>query len=53
MKDKGHFYISITKSIIRIVGAMLCIVDQNILILAASFAIAEVLGIFEEVADKR
>lgn len=51
MKDKGHFYISLVKSLVRIVGCILFF--ANIALLPIMFGIAEVLGIFEELADKR
>lgn len=80
MNDKGHFYISIAKSIIRI---LVCIFGTSaslaglsdivneygynysvmtncitfifvvITVVTSGFGVAEVLGIFEEVADKR
>lgn len=53
MKDKGHFYISLSKSLIRIVGCVLAIAGADILSVPITFLLAEVLGIAEEVFDKR
>ena len=49
-KDPGdrHFIISLVKSSIRLLGCVLCIAFQNISVLAVSFLIAELLGIYEE-----
>lgn len=51
MGDKGHFWISLIKSIIRITGfglAMIQLTDGLVLLI-----IAEILGILEELVDKR
>lgn len=53
MNSKGHLYISLIKSIIRILGCVLSLLFNNFTILAVVFGIAEILGIFEEVVDKR
>lgn len=53
MKDKGHFYISLSKSLIRIAGCVLAIAGTGILSVPITFLLAEVLGIAEEVFDKR
>lgn len=52
MKDKGHFYISMLKSGIRILACILGLTG-DIVFLAGGFIVAEVLGIAEEVFDKR
>ena len=49
----NHFNISLVKSIIRILSCFLAMVSSSVFALAAGFAIAEVLGIMEEVYDKR
>ena len=51
MGDKGHFWISIIKSTIRIIGFGLLIV--NIKIAALVLIFAEIFGIIEELVDKR
>ena len=53
MNDAGHFWISMTKSIIRILSALATILLGEVIFLAGGFLIAEFLGIIEEVVDKR
>ena len=45
--SKGHFYVSIVKSIIRI-GAGCWLMQGNILMAGVCLILAEVFGIFEE-----
>ena len=56
----NHFEISIVKSAIRILGAIICLIllsvdfiGWGVGALAGSFILAEFLGILEEVFDKR
>ena len=53
MNSKGHLYISIIKSAIRIISCTLSISYSNWIFLAIGLGIAETLGIFEELVDKR
>ena len=53
MNSKGHFTISLAKSIIRIVSCILSVRKSSIRPLAIGFLGAESLGILEEVVDKR
>ena len=53
MKDKGHFYISLTKSVIRIGGCLLTGFTNNIGYIVTFFIVAEFLGILEELVDSR
>lgn len=53
MGDKGHFLISVAKSALRILACLLTIFQKDVMYLAVGFGIAEVLGILEEVVDKR
>ena len=53
VNSKGHLYISLAKSIIRIGSAILSLVFGRFEILAIGFTVAEVGGILEEVFDKR
>jgi len=46
-------YISLTKSIIRILACIVAIKTNNVWDLAIGLAVAEVLGILEEVRDER
>lgn len=54
MKDKGHFFVSLVKSLLRI-GA--CIYLTVILPIVLPFSLlflgAEILGILEEIVDRR
>jgi hypothetical protein len=45
--SKGHFYVSIVKSFIRIFAGI-CIINNNLLIGGIAIIIAEILGIIEE-----
>ena len=45
--SKGHFYVSLVKSAIRIVAGG-CLITGNLLMAGVCFIMAEVLGIVEE-----
>jgi hypothetical protein len=45
--SKGHFYVSLAKSAIRIVAGG-CLITGNLLMAGVGFIMAEVLGIVEE-----
>jgi hypothetical protein len=45
--SKGHFYVSIVKSAVRIVAGG-CLITGNLLMAGICFILAEVLGIVEE-----
>lgn len=54
MRDKGHFIISLVKSALRILACVVLIVGtSNILFFSSMFLFAKLLGIAEELADKR
>jgi uncharacterized integral membrane protein len=53
MNSKGHLYISLAKSFIRIGSAVLSIWLKHYEILALGIMVAEIGGILEEVFDKR
>lgn len=53
MNSKGHFLISLAKSIIRIAGGAFAIKNSDIRLLAMALIIAEILGIAEEMVDNR
>jgi hypothetical protein len=53
MNSKGHLFISIAKSICRIGAAIIATLTKSVTILAIGFGIAEILGIAEEIVDKR
>lgn len=45
--SKGHFYVSLGKSALRIIAA-LCLIKLNFLMAGIMFMFAEMLGIIEE-----
>jgi hypothetical protein len=45
--SRGHFYVSIAKSFIRIFAGM-ALIDGSLIIAGVSFIVAELLGIVEE-----
>ena len=53
MKSKGHFLVSVSKSIIRIAGCALGMAVGSLPIVCISLIAAEAFGILEEVVDKR
>ena len=56
MKSKSHFYISLAKSLIRLSGAAYCVFFpsmEGLVVLGGMLFTAEILGILEEVWDKR
>lgn len=53
MNSKWHLYISFIKSFVRIASCGASLVLQSLSILAAGMLIAELLGVLEEVGDKR
>lgn len=53
MNSKGHFYTSLIKSGIRLAACILAVEFKDFTHLAIGFFIAELLGVFEEILDKR
>jgi len=53
MNSKWHLVVSNIKSIVRIVGCIIAIITKRIDILAWWLLFAEILGILEEIGDKR
>lgn len=53
MNSKGHLYVSLAKSVIRIGACIWSFAVGNIAPMAIGFLGAEVLGIAEELLDKR
>lgn len=53
MNSKGHLVISLIKSGIRIVGSLVAINTKSVHPIAACFLLAEILGVLEEIVDKR
>ena len=46
--SKKHFYISLVKSALRILGCIVVLLGGGIIYLASAFLLAELLGIAEE-----
>lgn len=53
MNSKGHLYISLSKSVIRILGCGVAMRNESIGVLAMALVLAEILGMVEELVDKR
>lgn len=53
MNSKGHLTISIIKFATRIVSCLLAVIFGNTNIALTGIVLAEVLGILEEIVDKR
>jgi hypothetical protein len=53
MNSKWHLFISFIKSLIRIVGIGVSLIYSQWSFLAIGLGVAEVLGILEEIGDKR
>ena len=53
MNSKGHLFISLAKSIIRVIGGILSLIKGSIVPLAVGIIVAEIGGVAEELVDKR
>jgi len=53
MNSFGHLIVSISKSILRIGSCVFAYGMNNVKYLAIGFLVAEILGIIEELVDKR
>lgn len=53
MNSKGHLYISLGKSAIRIIGGIVALVKKSVVPLAIGVVIAEIGGVLEELVDER
>lgn len=53
VNSKGHLYVSIAKSAIRIVAGAVALVTGDIKVLAGGIVVAEILGVVEELVDFR
>ena len=53
MNSLGHLVVSIAKSAMRIVACIYSLLDVTVWPLAVGFLVAEILGIVEELVDKR
>lgn len=53
MNSRGHLFISLAKSGVRIIGGVATVITGSVLPLAVCIVIAEIGGIAEELVDKR
>ena len=53
MNSKGHLYISLGKSAIRIIGGIFALVKKSVIPMAIGVIVAEIGGVLEELADER
>lgn len=53
MNSKGHLFISLSKSAIRIIGGIVSLVKKSVVPLAIGVIIAEIGGVMEELVDER
>lgn len=53
MNSKGHLIVSLVKSSLRIGGCIISLINASLEVLCLSFLAAELLGIIEELLDKR
>jgi hypothetical protein len=53
MNSKGHLTISLVKSGVRIVGCGIGIALSSLTVVASALILAELLGVAEELVDKR
>mgnify|MGYP004554815545 CR=1 FL=1 len=51
MNSKGHLFISLGKSAIRVIGGIVTLVNDSIIPLAVGIIVAEVGGVLEELVD--
>ena len=53
MNSKGHLYISLAKSGIRVIGGIVSLVKKSVVPLAIGIIVAEAGGVLEELVDER
>lgn len=53
MNSKGHLFISLGKSAIRIVGGIIALVKNSVVPLAIGISVAEIGGVLKELVDER
>lgn len=53
MNSKGHLFISLSKSVIRVIGGIMTLITGSITPLAIGVIVAEVGGVLEELVDQR
>lgn len=53
MNSKGHLFISLGKSVIRILGGIVALVKKSAVPLTIGIIVAEIGGVMEELVDER
>lgn len=53
MNSKGHLFISLAKSAIRVIGGVATLINGSVVPLAVGIILAEIGGVAEELVDKR
>jgi len=53
MNSKGHLFISLAKSGIRVIGGIVALARKSVVPLAVGIIIAEAGGVLEELVDER
>lgn len=53
MNSKGHLFISLGKSSVRVIGGIAALMKKSVIPLAIGLIIAEIGGILEELVDER
>lgn len=53
MNSKGHLFISLAKSAIRVIGGIVALINGSIIPLVIGVIIAEIGGVLEELVDQR
>lgn len=53
MNSKGHLFISLSKSGIRVIGGIVTLLKKSVVPLAIGIIVAEIGGVLEELVDER
>ena len=53
MNSKGHLVISLSKSLVRMVGCVITLSNGSVIPIATGIIVAEIGGVLEELVDKR
>lgn len=53
MNSRGHLYISLGKSVIRVLGGTVALFKKSVVPLAIGVIVAEIGGVLEELVDER
>ena len=53
MNSKGHLFISLAKSAIRVIGGIVSLITGTVTPIAIGIIVAEIGGVLEELVDER